>query len=71
MSVTGVPTFGAIIDFTNGATFISSAFTLDNSIKGKLGTAQLADSDDSVDVSSIALQASIRSLTSSRQEAPQ
>ena len=60
MAVAGVPTFGAIIDFTNGATFISSAFTLDNSVKGKLGTAQLADSDDSVDVSSIALQASIR-----------
>jgi len=60
MSVAGVPTFGAIIDFTNGATFISSAFTLDNSTKGKLGTAQLADADDSVDISSIALSASIR-----------
>jgi hypothetical protein len=60
MSVVGVPVFGAIIDFTNGATFISSAFTLDNTVKGKLGTAQLADFDDSVDVSSIALSASIR-----------
>ena len=60
MSVAGVPVFGAVIDFTNGATFISSAFTLDNTIKGKLGTAQLADADDSVDVSSIALSASIR-----------
>jgi len=60
VSVAGVPVFGAIIDFTNGATFISSAFTLDNSVKGKLGTAQLADFDDSVDVSSIALSASIR-----------
>jgi len=60
MSVAGVPVFGAIIDFTNGATFISTAFTLDNSSKGQLGTAQLADADDSVDVSSIALQASIR-----------
>ena len=60
MAVNGVPQFGAIIDFTNGATFISTAFTLDNSTKGQLGTAQLADYDDSVDVSSIALQASIR-----------
>ena len=60
MSVAGVPVFGAIIDFTNGATFISTAFTLDSSTKGQLGTAQLADADDSVDVSSIALQASIR-----------
>jgi hypothetical protein len=60
MAVAGVPQFGAIIDFTDGATFISTAFTLDNSTKGILGTAQLADADDSVDVSSIALQASIR-----------
>jgi hypothetical protein len=60
MAVTGVPQFGAIIDFTDGATFISTAFTLDNSTKGILGTAQLANADDSVDVSSISLQASIR-----------
>jgi hypothetical protein len=60
MAVAGVPQFGAIIDFTDGATFISTAFTLDNSTKGILDTAQLANADDSVDVSSIALQASIR-----------
>jgi hypothetical protein len=60
MAVAGVPNFGAIIDFTDGATFISTAFTLDNSAKGQLGTAQLANADDSVDVGSIALQASIR-----------
>jgi hypothetical protein len=60
MAVIGVPQFGAVIDFTDGATFISTAFTLDNSTKGILGTAQLASADDSVDVSSIALQASIR-----------
>ena len=60
MAVAGVPQFGAIIDFTDGATFISTAFTLDNSTKGKLGTGQLANADDSVDVGSIALQASIR-----------
>jgi hypothetical protein len=60
MAVDGVPQFGAIIDFTNGATFISTALTLDSATKGILGTAQLADADDSVNVSSIALQASIR-----------
>ena len=60
MTVAGVPQFGAIIDFTDGATFISTAFTLDNSTKGQLGSAQLANADDSVDVGSIAIQASIR-----------
>ena len=60
MAVAGVPQFGAIIDFTDGATFISTAFTLDNSTKGQLGSAQLANADDSVDVGSIAIQASIR-----------
>jgi 3D (Asp-Asp-Asp) domain-containing protein len=60
MAVAGVPQFGAIIDFTDGATFISTAFTLDNSVKGQLGSAQLANADDSVDVGSIAIQASIR-----------
>ena len=60
MAVDGVPQFGAIIDFTDGATFISTAFTLNNATKGVLGTGQLADADDSVDVGSISLQASIR-----------
>ena len=61
MSVAGVPIFGATIDFTNGAALISSAFTLGNTgNKGKLGTAQLADADDSVDISDIAISCAIR-----------
>lgn len=61
MSVAGVPIFGATIDFTNGAALISNAFTLGNTgNKGKLGTAQLADADDSVDISNIAISCAIR-----------
>lgn len=60
MAVAGVPKLGVVIDFTNGAEFISTAFTLDNATKGKLGTGQLADADDSVDVSEIVLQTAIR-----------
>ena len=55
MSVAGVPIFGAVIDFTNGATIITSAFTIGDATKGKLGTGQLADADDQVDVSQIAI----------------
>jgi len=60
MAVAGVPQLGVVIDFTNGAAFISTAFTLDNATKGVLGTGQLADADDSVDVSEIVLQTAIR-----------
>ena len=60
MAVAGVPQLGCVIDFTNGAAFVSTAFTLDDTTKGKLGTGQLADADDSVDVSSIVLQVSVR-----------
>jgi len=60
MAVAGVPEFGAIIDFTNGAAIITSAFTLDSATNGKLGTGQLADANDSVDVSDIAISCSIR-----------
>ena len=56
----GIPQLGAAIDFVNGPAFISAAFTLDDPIKGKLGTGQLADADDSVDISSIILRSSIR-----------
>jgi hypothetical protein len=56
----GTPQLGVNIDFTNGPSFISTAFTLDSATKGKLGTGQLADADDSVDVSAITLRASIR-----------
>jgi hypothetical protein len=56
----GIPQLGAEIDFVNGPAFISTAFTLDNVVKGVLGTGQLADADDSVDISSIILRASVR-----------
>jgi hypothetical protein len=56
----GIPQLGATIDFVNGPAFISSAFTLDDAVKGLLGTGQLADADDSVDISSIILRASVR-----------
>ena len=60
MAVTGVPQFGAIIDFTDGADFIATAMQLDDPIYGKLDTGQLADAVDRVDVSDFAIQASIR-----------
>jgi hypothetical protein len=60
MSLAGFPQLGVIIDFTNGAQFITTAFTLDNATKGLLGTGQLADADDRVDVSAITLQVAIR-----------
>jgi hypothetical protein len=60
MAVANVPQFGCIIDFTNGASFISTAFTLDSATKGILGTGQLADADDSADISDAAISCSIR-----------
>lgn len=56
----GIPQLGVTIDFTNGPAFISTAFTLGDLTKGVLGTGQLADADDSIDVSAIVLRASIR-----------
>jgi hypothetical protein len=56
----GIPQLGASVDFVNGPAFISFAFTLGDSIKGKLGTGQLANADDSVDISDIILRSSIR-----------
>ena len=56
----GIPQLGATIDFVNGPAFISAAFTLNDAVKGVLGTGQLADADDSVDISSIILRASVR-----------
>jgi hypothetical protein len=56
----GIPQLGVTIDFTNGPAFIPTAFTLDDAVKGILGTGQLADADDSIDVSPIVLRASIR-----------
>jgi hypothetical protein len=56
----GIPQLGAEIDFVNGPAFVSTAFTLDSATKGLLGTGQLADADDLVDISSIILRSSIR-----------
>ena len=60
MAVTGVPQFGAIIDFSDGVEFITSAMQLDDTVYGKLDTGQLANSNDRIDVSDFAIQASIR-----------
>ena len=60
MALPGFPQLGVSIDFTNGAQFITTAFTLDSATKGVLDTAQLADADDRVDVSDITLQVAIR-----------
>ena len=56
----GIPQLKASIDFTNGPAFISTAFTLDSATKGLLGTGQLADADDNVDISSTILRVGIR-----------
>ena len=55
-----LPNVGATIDFSNGAAFISTAFTLDNATKGKLGTGQLADANTVVDITSILLNVATR-----------
>ena len=60
MSVASTPQFGAIIDFSDGATFVTTAFTLNDSSLGKLDTGQLALDADRIDVSDRALSASIR-----------
>lgn len=54
------PQLGVSIDFSNGPAFVSTAFTLDNAIKGVLGTGQLADFDANVDITPDVLRASIR-----------
>lgn len=55
-----LPNVGATIDFSNGAAFISTAFTLDSATKGKLGTGQLADANTVVDLTTILLRVSTR-----------
>jgi hypothetical protein len=55
-----LPSVGATIDFSNGAGFISTAFTLDDAVKGKLGTGQLADANTVVDITSILLKVTTR-----------
>ena len=60
MAALGLPVLGAIIDFSDGATFITTAMTLDSSTLGKLDTGQLAVPTDRVDISSLVVSASIR-----------
>lgn len=55
-----VPQLGVSIDFSNGPGFVSTAFTLDDAIKGVLGTGQLADFESNVDISDQVLRVSIR-----------
>jgi hypothetical protein len=58
--MSGLPQLKASIDFTNGPAFISTAFTLGDAVKGLLGTGQLADADDNVDISNTILRVGIR-----------
>ena len=60
MAVVGVPIFGASIDFSDGATFITTSFVLDSASNGILGTGQLADANTRIDISPFCLSASIR-----------
>ncbi|MFZ9922821.1 MAG: hypothetical protein ACO3E4_07910, partial [Candidatus Nanopelagicaceae bacterium] len=54
------PQLGVSIDFSNGPAFVSTAFTLNDAIKGVLGTGQLADSDTNADITPDVMRASIR-----------
>jgi hypothetical protein len=56
----GAPQFGASIDFTNGPAFVSTAFTLDDPVKGLLGTGQLADFEANATITDQILRANIR-----------
>ena len=54
------PQLGAMIDFTDGAIFVSSSLTLDSATLGKLNTGQLSAATDNVDISDIITNTSIR-----------
>jgi hypothetical protein len=54
------PQLGVSIDFSNGPGFVSTAFTLDDAVKGILDTGQLAEFDSNVDISPDVLRVSIR-----------
>lgn len=55
------PVLGALIDFTNGPSFITNSFILDDSVYGVLGFGQLQDqATNIVDISNILVSAQIR-----------
>ena len=55
------PVLGAIVDFTNGPSFITNSFILGDSVYGVLGFGQLQDQETNiVDISSILVSAQIR-----------
>lgn len=55
------PVIGAIVDFSNGPSFINNPLTLNDSLLGQLGYGQLVDiPPDLVDISSIIVNVSIR-----------
>lgn len=58
--MSGSPQLGVSIDFSNGPAFVSTAFTLNDAVKGILGTGQLADFDANVDITPEVLRANIR-----------
>ena len=60
MAIEGVPIFGAYIDFSDGATFITTSFILDSATNGLLDTAQLANPSVRVDITDFCVSASIR-----------
>jgi len=60
MGVEGVPIFGAYIDFSDGATSVTTSFVLDSATNGLLGTGQLGEAGVRVDISSFVVSASIR-----------
>ena len=55
------PVLGAIVDFTNGPSFVSNSFILDDSVYGVLGFGQLQNqATNIVDISDILVSAQIR-----------
>jgi hypothetical protein len=60
MAIEGVPIFGAYIDFSDGATIITTSFVLDDATNGLLGTGQLGNPSVRVDITDFCISASIR-----------
>jgi hypothetical protein len=55
------PVIGAIVDFSNGPSFVTNSFILDDSVYGVLGFGQLQDqATNIVDITSLIVDASIR-----------